>query len=107
MSRTHTVELCGETLHFPVTFEAGERLANAGYDPLEAALGKPIKTARAIIAILHVGAQCAGSKLTRQKIGEHVFDRGAINFLADVNEYLALFVDQAPEHPVSSGNGDQ
>lgn len=102
--RSVTVELCGETLRLPVTFEAGEALAKAGHDPLEAALGKPVVAATAVITILHTAALLAGSKLTRKQIGEYVVEAGVLTFLRAVNEYLALFLDAAPEHPVS-GNG--
>lgn len=105
--RSVTVELCGETLQLPVTFEAGEALAKAGFDPLEAALGKPVRTAGAVISILHIGAGQAKSKLSRKQIGEFVVEAGVINWLKPVNEYLAEFLNAGPEHPVSSDQGNE
>lgn len=108
-----TVEICGESLEFPVSMEAGQKLEAAGYDPLRTALrskrlaaGEYPLTAQGVITVLAIGAKAAKSKLTREQIGQAVFDAGVMEYLADAVDYLAAFVTAEPEHP-APGGGDE
>lgn len=93
MSRSKQLEICGETLSLPVNYAAAEALADAGFDPLEVALAKPIKTLGAIVAVLHTGVKASGSKLTREDVGRAVAEAGALAYVRTANDYLAAFLE--------------
>jgi hypothetical protein len=104
--RTVTLELAGETLEMPVSFAAGSALSKAGIDPLQLALKHDIRasmTSAAVIRVLYIGAEAAGSKLTLEEVGSAVYEVGAIEFLPVAIDYLTAFCAAAPEHPVKAG----
>lgn len=108
------LKICGEDLELPVSFEAGQKLEAAGYDPLRTALrskriaaGEYPLTAQGVITVLHIGAKCAKSKLTREAIGQAVFDDGVMVFLPNAVDYLAAFVTAEPEHPLPEGSDEK
>jgi hypothetical protein len=107
--RTVTLKICGEDLELPVSFEAGEQLEKAGYDPLRTALktrrGDFVMSAGGVITVLYIGAREAGSKLKRKDVGQAVFDAGANAYLGVAIDYLAAFVEAEPEFPVPGGAG--
>lgn len=103
--RSVTVEIAGESIDLPVNFKAGEALANAGVDPLKVALNAASGTGMSsidVITVLVVGAKAAGSKLTRDQIGNAVYEDGVVAHLRVVNEYLSEFVNKKPEYPDES-----
>lgn len=102
------LNICGESLQLPVSFEAGERLERAGYDPLVSAFksrGGNHLSSQGVITVLWIGAVAAGSKLTRPQIGQAVYDAGTNKFLGDAVDYLAAFVEAEPEYPVPAAPG--
>lgn len=98
--RSFSVELCGESLELPVTWEVGEALAKAGFDPLEIVVtavdGAAVRTSAAVITILHAGAKAAGSKLTRAQIGEAAYGN-LLPHLTMASDYVAAFLHPPAE----------
>lgn len=102
--------ICGEALQLPISFEAGEKLERAGYDPLLSAFksraGMQLSS-QGVITVLWIGAVSAGSKLTRSQIGQAVYDAGTNKFLGHAVDYLAAFVEAEPEFPVPAPQGGE
>lgn len=100
------LKICGEELDLPISFEAGEKLEKAGYDPLRTALrqnrGEIALSSQGVIVVLAIGAKCAGSKLKREEIGQAVFDAGVNAYLGVAIDYLAAFVMAEPEFPIAA-----
>jgi hypothetical protein len=105
--RTVSVKICGEELELPVSWQAGEQLEKAGYDPLRTGLkmrrGDFVWSAMAVVTVLYVGARAAGSKLKREQVGQAVFDAGVNAYLGTASDYLAEFVEAEPEFPIPGG----
>lgn len=111
--RKVSATIAGEELELPVTFDAGTKLEAAGYDPLRTALkakrltsGEYPLTSLGVIVVLYIGAKAAGSKKTREEIGQAVFDEGVLHYLPVAVNYLAAFVQSEPEFPVPKAGDD-
>ena len=104
--RSVTVELCGETLHFPVNYSAGSKLSAAGHDPFAVSLNKfSALTGEGAIRILQVGASEAGSKLTVEQIGNYVYEHGIATYVNEAAKYILAFITAKTEHPVPGEAG--
>lgn len=107
--RTVSVEIAGESFDMPVSYQAGQQLEAAGYDPLNMAIrarrvaeagGAYPLTAGGVITVLAIGVKAAKSKLTREQLGQAVYTAGVMAYLATAMDYLAAFVTAEPEFPV-------
>lgn len=116
--RSVTLEICGETVEMPVTFEAGMSLEKVGFDPLQFALKVSqvrndtaslmlLLTSGGIVQILHCGTRASGSKLRKEQIGAAVYEAGIVEYLSKATEYLSAFTSAQPEHPVNVSGEDQ
>jgi hypothetical protein len=107
MTRTVTVKLGETEIHMPVHFAASEEIAKLVGDPItmlmELGTGKRYLKQSEIVSILHIGATHAGSKLTRDAVGEFVVESGMIDMGAVVAGYLNSICDGGPQRPVAGG----
>lgn len=111
--RTVQATIAGDELELPVSYEAGSKLEQAGYDPLRTALkakriaaGEYPLTAQGVITVLAIGAKAAKSKKSREEIGQAVFDEGVMHYLPIAVDYLAAFVTAEPEFPTPKAGSD-
>lgn len=104
--RSVTVEIDGQSIDMPVSYAAGTALAKAGFDPLAMAIkasnGESSLDSLGVIEILYLGVKHAGEKLTREQVGNAVYEGGVGAFAGVATGYLAAFVTAGPEHPVKA-----
>ena len=105
MARTVTVKINGTEWHMPASYRASKEFAEQVGDPLKLAIQAESMTLELstedVVSAIYVGCKHAGSSLTKDQIGESIFesDSGLAGYLDAVGAYIAAMVAGSPERP--------
>lgn len=104
MARTVTVKVGNAEWHMPASYAASTEIAEAVEDPLKLAMraerGELEFTTDMVVSMIHIGCKHAGCSLTKEKVGEAIYEQGLASYLDSVGEYIAALVMGGPERPV-------
>lgn len=105
MSRTVTVKIGQSEWHMPASYKASREIAQAVDDPLKMALkaerGELEFSTDMVVSMVYIGCKHAGCSLSKDEIGEAIFDEGPAAYLDAIGEYIASLVMGGPERPIA------
>ena len=104
MARTVTVRVGNAEWHMPASYKASREIAQAVDDPLRLALqaekGELDFTTDMVVNLVYIGCKHAGCSLSKEDVGEAIFEAGLSTYLDAIGEYIAALVMGGPERPI-------
>ena len=109
MARTVAVKINGSEWHMPASWKASKEVAQEVGDPLRLALDADNQrlefTTDMVVTMVYIGCKHAGCSLTRDEIGEHIFEGdGPASYLTVIGEYIGALVLGGPQRPVAGNS---
>lgn len=105
-SRYIDVTLDGRTWRMPASLAVYRQVAREVGDPLQAAViaskGSLPWGGEELIAVVYIGVSAAGCSLSREQVGELMYEQGLGKFVGIVGEYIRSLVQGGPEKPLRS-----
>lgn len=88
----------------PASYRASRDIAESVGDPLQMAVaaekGEMELSIEDVVNVIYVGCKHAGCSLTKEQVGDAMFDAGIATYIETVGQYIGLMVMGGPERPV-------
>ena len=109
MPKTVSYTLSGVEYAMPASYKVAREIGQRVGDPLAMAIkaeqGEIPWTLEGTVDIIHIGVKAAGCSLSRDDVGDAVFDGGVTDALQAAAELISGIVAGGPDKPVKAGGG--